>query len=221
MPKTKGKALSSRELQRTIAGYKQRQERRRLDADQDDMSNMDNETPQVATTPSDTVAFIKNRRDERDQGGAPETIEEALYTIANLDEDVDSLLDVIEKLQAQQDYASSAPDQNGDSSYEISGSSDDDGDTSVTINVDAMDRIVTERLQLARIGDTLRLDGKGATYINAAFDVALTEITNTKSTDYQRQQMSQRRADGHSGQPTAQTGANAAGERMMDRMRGE
>ncbi len=104
-----------------------------------------------------------------------------------------------------------------------------------------MDDAVTERLKLVRIGDRLnldglealkpidakkrivkaikpdlRLDGKGAAYVNTAFDIALQELNSRKDTDYQRKQMFN--ADGRKPRGNTDGSAHSARKRMIERM---
>jgi hypothetical protein len=109
-----------------------------------------------------------------------------------------------------------------------------------------MDAIVRERLKLGRLGDRLnldgledlkpldakkaiirkvnpnmRLDGKSAVYINAAFDSAVAQIgpSGGKDVNYQRKQMSNRmRTDSDEFAPTGKTAASRARDKMINRM---
>lgn len=110
------------------------------------------------------------------------------------------------------------------------------------MNADSVDAIVRQRVQLGMIGRVLnmdglenmsltsakkavilavrpniRLDGKSATYINAAYDMAVTEIKNRskKDTNYQKKQMfnSKTRADSKENGDSAEN----ARKRMIER----
>jgi hypothetical protein len=146
---------------------------------------------------------------------------------------------------AKSDFDSSKED-NAKCDEENDDEDDDDngGGVSLTIQTDAMDRIVRERLKLGRIGDSLnldgledmkpldamkavirkvnpnmRLDGKSKTYVRAAFDSAVAQIGTTgggKDANYQRRQMSQR-MDGVTFTPSGKTEAARARERMIER----
>lgn len=119
--------------------------------------------------PSDKIQIVKDRRDRRDQEGDPEVIEEALGIIAQQDEDIDTLLDVIEALEAKSDFDDSEEntdeeenkDENDDEETEDEEeeNSDESESESGAMNADSIDRLVRTRLYLARIGDRLRLDG--------------------------------------------------------------
>lgn len=55
----------------------------------------------------DTVEMVKDRRDRRDQEGDPKTLEEANGVIANQDDDMDILFDIIDTLLAQKAFDAS------------------------------------------------------------------------------------------------------------------
>ena len=61
--------------------------------------------PNKKKTPEELVQMVKDRRDRRDAAGDPETTEAAMGTIAQQDEDLDTLLGVIDVLNAQKDFA--------------------------------------------------------------------------------------------------------------------
>jgi len=196
--------------------------------------------PQKATA-EEKVRLVKDRRDRRDQEGDPESPEDLVGVIAQQDGDICDLLEVIEELTAKYDYDSAAKD-----AKKCDDDDDDDekGGVTLEIKTDAMDRIVRERLKLGRLGDALnldgledmkpleakkavirkvnpnmRLDGKGATYVNAAFDAAVAQLNGSggKDVNYQRRQMASR-ADGRQGfAPSGKTSAALARERMIER----
>ena len=67
---------------------------------------------------------------------------------------------------------------------------------------------------LGKLKPTLHLDGKSAAYVNAAFDMAVSEMNERKDTNYQRSQM----MHGDGKPPVKQTGsASEARQRMIDR----
>lgn len=207
----------------------------------------DNEETAVTAEPAtaeERLNLVKDRRDRRDQEGDPETPEVAKDIIARQDEDIDTLLEIIEELQAKSDFDNAAAPQ----SVEVE--TDDietepvakGGTPTIVIKTDSVDAIVRERIKLGRIGDRLnldgleemnpleakkaiikkvnpgmRLDGKGRAYINAAFDVAVDQIKSAKDTNFQRRQASSR-ADAASYQPSGKTAADRARERMIENM---
>ena len=138
-------------------------------------------------------------------------------TIAQMDEDIDTLLEVIDAIQAKSDFAGDncGTPANADGEGEEPKADGDDGDKGSAVNADSVDAIVRERVRLIRMGEklhldgidsmsateakkaiikavrpTMRLDGKSDAYLKAAFDMAADEVENMrKSANYQRQQM--------------------------------
>jgi hypothetical protein len=195
-------------------------------------------------TLTEKVQEVKDRRDKRDGFGDPEDIEGAKGLIAQQDEDISVLLELLEKLQAAKDLAATPPAaDNADANPKK------DGETraglagdSKPMNTDSVDAIVTERLKLARIGDklnldgleamkpldakkkiitkikpNLRLNGKNAAYVDTAFDIAVQEFNSRKDTDYQRKQIFN--ADGRdAAKQTNASGASEARKRMQERI---
>lgn len=201
----------------------------------------------------ETVQTVKDRRDRRDALEDPSGPENAMGVIAQQDEDIDSLLQVIADLMARGDNDDTPKTQEDSEEEPVQKDSeadppqgDGDGDKSGTMNMDSADYIVRQRLEVARLGDKLglsgletlslanarkriikaacpglRLDGKDTSYLEAAFDLARSEIAKRKprGTDHQRKQMFdpvQIRLDGRT-----QSASHAARERMISRMKGE
>jgi hypothetical protein len=117
-------------------------------------------------TLEEKVQEVKDRRDRRDQGGDPEDVEGAKGVIAQQDEDISCLLELLEKLEAAKDFGTAAPigdKKDGDDGKKDDG--DDEGEGVVSkprenaMNADSVDAIVAERLELGRLGDKLNLDG--------------------------------------------------------------
>ena len=65
---------------------------------------VDNETVAENATVEEKVEMVKDRRDRRDENGDPETVEEAQGVIANQDEDIDVLFDIIDTLLAEKAF---------------------------------------------------------------------------------------------------------------------
>lgn len=320
--------LSPEELAVAIEQYKARRAERMAAADEEDTEAKGAETAAdegedetvVATsgqepeTVEEQVELVKDRRDRRDEAGDPETVEEAQGVIANQDEDIDTLIDIIDTLLAKEafDEAEETPaEESADGDDEETGANEDEGEESEeataededeeevgseentdgddesecdeddeesevnededeeveeetaedededeetetpvesgTVNADSIDAIVRTRIKLGMIGRTLnldglenmsimkakkkiikavrpgiRLDGRGNTFINAAFDLACDEVKNLskKNTAYQKKQMFNKkstRADGKS----SRSGAESARARMIKRMNKE
>lgn len=165
-------------------------------------------------TVDEKVQMVKDRRDRRDQEEDPATPEAAMGVIAQQDEDIETLLGVIEALKAKEDFESAANDGEENADEEEEEKMDGDEGQSKSLNADSVDAMFRTRLELVRIGDRLnldgienmkimdakkaiikkvnpqmRLDGKSTAYINAAFDLAKETLNTRKDTNYQRSQM--------------------------------
>ena len=185
----------------------------------------------------DAVQQVKDRRDRRDSEGDPADMPGAMGVIAQQDEDIDTLLGVIDVLKAAGTTTDGAEGNCGGTQ------TDGDGDEGNAAQ-DKKDRADSandfcELLRVVRVGDrlnmdgletmsvkdakkavlgklkpTLHLDGKSAAYVNAAFDMAVSEMKERKDTNYQRSQM----MHGDGKPPVKQTGsASEARQRMIDR----
>ena len=191
---------------------------------------------------AEKIQMVKDRRDRRDAEGYPADQEGTATTIAQMDEDIGTLLEVIEAMEAQKDFdGADDPAGRGDEGEDPEGRGDEDDPTKKPaggLNADGVDAIIRERVRLARLGDKLhldgldtmniadakraivravrpgmRLDGKGASYLNAAFDLAVDEIGQMqKNTNYQRGQMFN--ADGAK-KPQARSGGAADHRKKM------
>lgn len=189
--------------------------------------------------PMEQVQMVKDRRDRRDADGDPADQQGCMATIAQMDEDIDTLLGVIDALQAQNDFAGDEGDEPKADGDDDEPKADGDDDKGSSVNADSIDAIVRERVKLIRMGEKLnldgidamsardakkaiikavrpgmRLDGKSDAYLKAAFDMAADEVEGMrKSANYQRQQMlsggTHTRTDGK------QTGGAAAHRQQM------
>lgn len=249
-----GGPLTPEELKEAVEAYKARRAQRAgLDTEEPTSTppaQDEEETAAAAPTQdeegADKVQMVKDRRDRRDQEGDPATPEAALGVIAQQDEDIDTLLGVIEAMEAKQDF-DEAEEPKKDSEEEEKTDEEEEkqdeaGSEANSMNADSVDRIVRTRVALARIGDRLnldgldtmsiidakkaiikkvkpsmRLDGKSKTYINAAFDLAVDEMNAKKDTDFQRKQMFN--SDSRQA-PTNKTAAEKAREKMISKRNG-
>ena len=163
--------------------------------------------------------------------------------IAQQDEDIDTLLGVIDVLKAAGTTTDGAEGDcggtqtNGDGDE---GNSDEGGDAAQDkkdhadsandfrellrvvrvgdrLNMDGLEAMSVKDAKKAVLGKlkpTLHLDGKSAAYVNAAFDMAVSEMKERKDTNYQRSQM----MHGDGKPPVKQTSsASEARQRMIDR----
>ena len=102
--------LSPDELLKAIEEYKKR---RQTEADAEDEEVAEEvevsekkpaeEIPEEATI-EEKIEAVKGRRDRRDEEGDPEDEEEALGVIANQDEDISVLFDIIDTLLAEREF---------------------------------------------------------------------------------------------------------------------
>lgn len=128
----------------------------------------------------DPVQLAKDRRDRRDAAGEPETLEQALPVIAEMNEDINSLLDYIEVQNAEKDFATGDGDDvpqqqlDGDDTEGENvdgagcvGVNKDGGANCNQFNADSIDRIVAQRLDVIRTGERLGIDVEKLSVANA------------------------------------------------------
>lgn len=235
----------------------------------------------VVESPDKQLQMVKDCRDRRDEEGDPQNLDEAKEVIAQQDEDIGILFDIIDTLLAKSDFGNKDEDdipgedkndpaqKQDNDDYPASGENEDDDDEEEGIlgdgtddveepdnqdddeedlnlgkpgmNTDSVDSIVRQRVKLCLVGDKLnmdglenmsiknakkaiikavrpgmRLDGKSAAYIDAAFDMALNEVNarTAKGTGYQKKQMFNR--DSRSVKNDMSSSA-AARQRMIER----
>lgn len=133
----------------------------------------------------DKLQMVKDRRDRRDEAGDPTDMESAQGMIAQQDEDLGILFDIIDTLLAEKDFnkadsepavepaAEPAAEDEDDEDEPVIGASVDNADSETeaipsttegeaetpTMNTDSVDAIVRERIQLGMMGRKLNLDG--------------------------------------------------------------
>ena len=115
----------------------------------------------------DVIQCVKDRRDRRDAEAASSTKETALETIQQQDEDIDSLLKIIDQLKAQNDFNAANTDEDDKTPEDEPKADEDETKTdcdegkSGNLNMDAanVDKIVTARIDVIRVADKLHLDG--------------------------------------------------------------
>lgn len=193
----------------------------------------------------DMVQMVKDRRDRRDAEGDPEDVNGAMGIIAQQDEDIDTLLGVIDCLTAANtDEDDDAPNADADENCdEDEGEGEENADEEENpVNADRKDSAedFRELLRVVRVGDrlnmdglesmtvksakkavlkklkpTLRLDGKSSAYVSAAFDMAVNEMGQRKDTNYQRKQMTSRK-DSAPAKKSVGSAADAR-QRMIDK----
>lgn len=245
--------LTPEEIAQLVEEYKKRKEQRMLNNQPTADAEGEEDTPENQDegeeTAADPVQEVKENRDRRDAAGDCETMDEANGMIAQQDSDIQKLLDFIAQLQAKIDFdeASSEEtntDEEGDPQPEAAPAEEKKEES---LNMDSIDAIVSQKIELIRLGDKLhmdgietmkpmdakkaiikkvnpniRLDGKDKAYIDAMYDITKESIGKRKGVDYQRQQM-QMRGDGmEKGARKAPDAQSAAAKRagMIARMDG-
>lgn len=216
------------------------------------------ETPSpapAAKSPSDKLQEIRGREDERNAQIAPATLEEALQLIEQLRADLTDALAYIDSTQAAADFNTA---DNASGVQAVSADSDDDkqvvaedcgggdsfkkdGEDDEKLNMDAVDKLVTAKLEVIRVAERLnmdsssimsmpvreakkailqkkrpdvRLDGKSSTYIDVAFDFVKSDLEKSKDgTTNQRKQMFN--TDGKTAPKTAATSGAAEARAAM------
>ena len=87
-----------------------------------------------------------------------------------------------------------------------------------TLNMDGLETMSVKSAKkavLKKLKPSLRLDGKSAAYVNAAFDMAVGELKSRKDTNYQRRQMMHQDS---AARPQKSIGSAAeARQKMIDR----
>lgn len=212
--------LTPEEIAQLVEEYKKRKEQRMLNNQPTADAEGEEDTPENQDegeeTAADPVKEVKENRDRRDAAGDCETMDEANGMIAQQDSDIQKLLEFIAQLQAKIDFdeASSEEtntDEEGDPQPEAAPAEEKKEES---LNMDSIDAIVSQKIELIRLGDKLhmdgietmkpmdakkaiikkvnpniRLDGKDKAYIDAMYNITKESIGKRKGVDYQRQQM--------------------------------
>ena len=248
--------LTPEEIAQLVEEYKKRKEQRMQGQQPDNQPAADAEGEEDTSenqdegegTAADPVQEVKENRDRRDAAGDCETMDEANGMIAQQDSDIQKLLDFIAQLQAKIDFdEASEPETKAENNADEEGAEEASAEEKKeeSVNMDSIDAIVSQKIELIRLGDKLhmdgidtmkpmdakkaiikkvnpniRLDGKDKAYIDAMYDITKESIGKRKGIDYQRQQM---RGDGmEKGVRKAPDAQSAAAKRagMIARMDG-
>lgn len=202
------------------------------------------EQPNPDEGKQDMVQMVKDRRDRRDAEGDPEDVEKAMGVIAQQDEDIDTLLGVIDVLTAAKAAAAADSDDPAPAADPEEKKEDGCGAEQNADRKDSADDF-RELLRVVRIGDklnmdgletmgvkdakkavikqlkpTLRMDGKSEAYVNAAFDMVVSEMDARKDTNYQRKQMTMNK-DSKSTEKSIGSAAEARQKMIGRRMKKE
>ena len=202
--------------------------------------------PATGKTPKDIVEAVKANRDSRGKCDSLEGAKGIIGRLDDDVDKLIAVIETLMEKEAEEELndGKDCPTADGeDIADPVKKDGSEDKSKSMNMDVADIDEIVRERLGICRIGDKLhldglesmsiieakkavigkvspgmRLDGKSKAYINAAYDMAVSEAMKPKDVNYQRNQMKQGasvRADGSAfmNAPTAE----AARQRMIDR----
>jgi hypothetical protein len=131
---------------------------------------------------TDAVQTVKDRRDRRDAAGDPEDVAGAMEVIAQQDEDIDTLLGVIDVLQAAgaESAADSDDEENTDGDDENCDedeeNKDEDDAPAKQDRKDSADTDFRELLRVVRIGDRLNMDGLESMTVKGAKKAVLKKL---------------------------------------------
>lgn len=178
MDKTKRNdgAPTPEELASAVEAYKQRRAER-MGAAGDGADAVKVEVPAPVEAPpaaepenQDSVQMVRDRRDRRDATGDPEDMNGAMGVIAQQDEDIDTLLGVIDVLKAAGTVTDSSDEENQDEDDEKADGTDCNEDSECgekepkKDEAEKKDRADSatefrELLRVVRVGDRLNMDG--------------------------------------------------------------
>lgn len=241
MKRHDGDNLTPEEIKAQEEALEAQQKEQSADEDEPILEPEENSDEDEPTT-EEKIQEVRDRRDRRDSDDDPTDLEAATEVIKEQEEDINTLLDCIDKMEAEKDMQKDCEEANKDSDDE---NADDDNEEKKeeTVNADSIDKIVKERIKVLRVADKLhmdgledlsvigmkkaiirkvnpkvRLDGKSKGYINAAYDFIVENVIGKKGVNYQRQQMAGMgmHMDSAPKKPVM-TGAMAARERMIKR----
>lgn len=247
-----GGTLTSEQMDSAIEAFKQRRsermnppEEQTADAAPAVEEATENEVPEETTEEvapkedeeqPDNVQMVKDRRDRRDAEGDPKDMNGAMSMIAQQDEDIDTLLGIIDCLTAGKKGPTTDEDnpfakgEDVGAEEEAPAPKEDRKDSADDfrellrvvrigdrLNMDGLETLSVKSAKkavLKKLKPSLRLDGKSVAYVNAAFDMAVGDLKARKDTNYQRAQMT--RKDGRSNARNTGSALDAR-QKMIDR----
>lgn len=197
--------LTPEELAKAIEEYKARRAAAKADSEEKPTAEPvvaapaaedgEGEVTEAPSTTEEQVQLVKDRRDRRDEG-EPEDMEAAKSVIAQQDEDMGILFDIIDTLLAQGDFQKADSEGGEETPAEeapaavtedeedepvigaaVENTDDEDDDIPSTnasevgesvLNVDSVDAIIRQRIQLGMVGRKLNMDGLESMTIPAA-----------------------------------------------------
>ncbi len=208
--KTDGNAPTPEKLNDAVEAFKKRRdERMKAAADGNTDPNTDaleeTETPKEEQASGseeggkDVVQNVKDRRDRRDAEGDPQDLDGAMDVIAQQDEDIDSLLGIIDVLKAAKAGSLDSDDENQDEDENQDGDDEEapekaDGDDCTAKDGcgprkgDKKDRADSagdfrELLRVVRVGDRLNMDGLESMSVKGAKKAVLKKLKPTLRLD--------------------------------------
>lgn len=180
MPKKKQRTRNRNDgdLLSAVEQFQQRRDQRmadrQTDSEEHPVAPVPVPVPQVDTGAEDSenhdsCQCVRDNRDMRDDSGDPATVEEALVQIANMDEDIDTLLGIVDAIKADstvdnQDNQDNQGNEDNDDEEdnddsESAGNEDSSESQANSMNADGVDAIIRQRIQLGKMGDRIHLDG--------------------------------------------------------------
>ena len=180
----------------------------------------------------------------------PDNAENTKTVLISLKDDLDKLLSALgeelsESIVLDEDDKETGEGESEKVDSEDSCKSSSEAKVEPTINADSVDSIISEKLSICRIGDKLRMDGleklsikqaklaiikkvfptmrmdsKSPEYINAIYDMAVSQSNKPKGIEYQKQQMTSGRTAARQDSSTNVSMAASARDRMINRTEG-
>ena len=180
----------------------------------------------------------------------PDNAENTKTVLISLKDDLDKLLSALgeelsESIVLDEDDKETGEGESEKVDSEDSCKSSSEAKVEPTINADSVDSIISEKLSICRIGDklrmdgleklsikqaklaiikkvfpTMRMDGKSHEYINAIYDMAVSQSNKPKGIEYQKQQMTSGRTAARQDSSTNVSMAASARDRMINRTEG-
>lgn len=200
-----GTELTPEQLEAAVALFKAQQAAGQAATDGDNDPEPDNKEKPL----TEQVRENMERIDGEDNNMSPEDI------IAAQKKDLNKLLEEVDRLQAANDM-NHTDENNDDPAVPATGTEGSDNKKK-TMNEDAVEKLVAERMDIYRMAEKLNLDGveglsvlegrkrvikavnpkmnldgKTESYINAAYDIAKQNYAERKSTDDQRREMARK-----------------------------
>ena len=180
----------------------------------------------------------------------PDNAENTKTVLISLKDDLDKLLSALGEELSESVVLDEDDKETGEGELEKVDSEDSCKSSSEakgepTMNADSVDSIISEKLSICRIGDklrmdgleklsikqaklaiikkvfpTMRMDGKSNEYINAVYDMAVSQSNKPKGIEYQKQQMTSGRTAARQDSSTNVSMAASARDRMINRTEG-